>query len=74
MRASLLILGAFLLVSYPLVLLLSIANGLEKPRREPAAASITLTPRSGIDRASEVDAWGRPLRGALRPAAIGKGD
>ena len=49
MRTTLMGVGAFLLLAYPLVLLCAIAGSLDQPPQKPATAAIILTPRSSSE-------------------------
>jgi hypothetical protein len=46
MRSTLFAVGAFLFLSYPLVLLFAVARNIDEPGKNPDTAAITLTPRS----------------------------
>ena len=68
MRSLLVALGAFLLLAYPLVLLSSLVDVLDEPRK-PAAASIGLTPTSAAA-ADEQRTWGRLAPRRTRAATL----
>ena len=70
MRATLLTLGAFLFLAYPLVLLMAIVRNVDPSQKKPQAAAIVFTPRSS-SQLLDGDT-GQRSRGVLRSTTIRK--
>jgi hypothetical protein len=70
MRTTLLALSAFLLLAYPLVLLLAVVINLDRAQKKPQPAAITLTARSSSEWLNPDAAQRSP--GLLRNASIRK--
>ena len=68
MRTTLMGLGAFLFLAYPLVLLFAVASKLEQTEQKPATAAIILTPRSSSQLLERESA--QRSHGVLRDATI----
>jgi len=68
MRATLLSVGAFLFLAYPMVLLCAVATKIDQPREKPVSAAITLTPGSANDMLNNTGE--RPGRRGLRNTTL----